>query len=311
VTAGLRTAPMALEAAFQAAGIHWMMTAHKSGLPQAVGQVVVLRQPPEDKPVSIAVQQVGERWHVDVDGLDGPILRLRDYAMVERGDLPPGDRFDEPEGGRPVCFPVSGPSLAEATAGEPVAAWLSTAEIDELAGRGTPRRVSDRLTGRIAAKRALGALTGAPPDAIRIRNLPSGAPVADIPGFPGVAVSISHRDGEAVAAAATHGRIGIDLEVVERRDASFGATWFDASERALAATPLEETAIWAIKEAVLKALGTGLAMPPAQVRVVALRDGAADVELGPEAEKHRAGAPLSVTWWRRGADRLVASARLA
>src|SRR5690606_32435631 len=131
----------------------------------------------------------------------GPLLRLRGFEMVDRGPVPEKHRFEEPEGGRPVCFPVEGATSARATADEDAKAWLTDEELAELRARGTERRIRDRVAGRIAAKRALTALTGVDPLAIRVRSAESGEPVAEVPGQPDVRVSISHREGHAVAVA--------------------------------------------------------------------------------------------------------------
>jgi phosphopantetheine--protein transferase-like protein len=83
-------------------------------------------------------------------------------------------------------------------------------------------------------------------------------------------VSIAHKAGRAVAAAAPSNRyagVGIDIETIEARSESFAEAAFSASERALVATAaasedqrrLMMTRIWCAKEAVGKALGWGLA----------------------------------------------------
>jgi phosphopantetheinyl transferase len=88
-------------------------------------------------------------------------------------------------------------------------------------------------------------------------------------------VSISHSHGW--AAAAVHRGIdplGCDLERVEARSAAFREDYFTAREQAFVAAaptdeaPLRATLVWSAKEAVMKALGQGLRLPPAAVRVL-------------------------------------------
>jgi acyl transferase domain-containing protein/NAD(P)-dependent dehydrogenase (short-subunit alcohol dehydrogenase family)/phosphopantetheinyl transferase len=324
----LLTRPLVLEAAFQAAGLHRMLVTHTMGLPFELEEVQLYRQAESsggatqaDAPLSITVELEGNRYNVDVDAVDGPVLRMRGFSMVEKGPVPPHDRFPEPDGGRPVCFPaglrhtvVRGTTIAEASADEDPGPWLSDEERSELETRGTDKRIADRIAGRIAAKRALSELTGVDPMAIRIWTGGSGQPVARVPGHPAVRVSISHREGRAVAVAVTTGRVGVDLERVEVRPESFGRTWFREDERDLVGDPEKETIAWAVKEAVLKWLGTGLRASPHDVRVVEINEGTARVLLtGASAELHArlGGDALEVTWSTAGADEVIVTVRSA
>ena len=145
-------------------------------------------------------------------------------------------------------------------------------------------------------------VTGAKADTFRITREPSGRPVVvGLDQAPDV--TISHRDGHAVAVAVREGRAGIDLEGVEPRAASFGETWLSASEQALVrGSDVRLAQVWAVKEAVLKALGTGMAIRPQDVIVTALDDPHASVMLHGEArERHQAlgGGSLTVRLARR------------
>jgi malonyl CoA-acyl carrier protein transacylase len=314
IAPGLLTEPLALEAAFQAAGLHGMLVTHAMGLPASIGALRVLAAVPADQPVSIAVQRVGEVYQVDIDGLAGPILRLRDFRMVTRGDLPPGQRFPVPAGGRPTCFPAP-PQRAEAraTASEDPSAWLTPDELVTLQARGTARRVRDRIAGRIAAKRAISALTGRDPLTLRVVRRADGAPVVEAADGAPCAVSIAHRDGVGVAVAVRCGHIGVDLEAVAPRPASFAESWLTPGERALARDDASVTLVWAAKEAVLKALGTGLALPATSVEVTAIGPGTLSFALhGPAHDRWQAlgGGPWVATW-HHTADGVWAEAHLA
>jgi acyl transferase domain-containing protein/phosphopantetheinyl transferase (holo-ACP synthase) len=95
------------------------------------------------------------------------------------------------------------------------------------------------------------------PAQIAVSNEPSGRPVVD-----GVHVSVAHKDDRAVAIVDAHVDVGIDLERIEPRTPAFLAIAFTPAELALAAGRNEEYArLWAAKEAVAKALGTGMTDP--------------------------------------------------
>jgi 4'-phosphopantetheinyl transferase len=318
---GLVTEPLILEAAFQAAGLHRMITAHEMGLPMEIDEVSLMGSASPSEKFSLTVQKIGGAYDIDVDGVGGPLMRVRGFSMIDRGPLDPEKRWPEPEGGRPVCFPEGtastrggGRTTAEAHADEALDAWLTAAEQAELRQRGTAKRIRDRLAGRVAAKRALVALTGVDPLAIQVVSASTGEPIARVPGRPGVSVSISHREGRAVAVAVEAGRVGVDLEAVEQRPVHFAQTWFDARERELASDPTAETVIWSAKEAVLKALGTGFALSPNQVRVVAIEGDRIEVSLsGEAARRHVAlgGGTLVLRWARFGGEEVLVEARLA
>ena len=120
-------------------------------------------------------------------------------------------------------------------------AWLSDSEIEELSSRGNAKRISERIAGRIAGKRAVQTLTGARPGAIRIENLPTGAPQCLVDGNQGPAISISHSNGKAVALANWTGHIGVDLEAIEPRSPSFLQEWLSPEEcRLVGGDPLKQ-----------------------------------------------------------------------
>jgi acyl transferase domain-containing protein/NAD(P)-dependent dehydrogenase (short-subunit alcohol dehydrogenase family)/phosphopantetheinyl transferase len=312
----LLTSPLALEAAFQAAGLHRMITTHGMGLPLGIEEVHLLGAPSADDLLTLMVQLDGDVWNVDVDSAKGPVMRIRGFQMIEKGPVPPADRFPVPAEGRPSCFPPStrprrpdgGAVTARASEADDARDWLAPDELAELRGRGTERRVADRVAGRIAAKRALSLLTGVPPLGLRIDNDPLGAPV--VTGAP-AQVSISHRGGHAVAVASS-GPIGVDLELVAPRPASFLADWLTDGERARCGDdPLRVNLCWAAKEAVSKCLGTGLRIGAREIEVVAFGDAALEVALTGAARDRavaRGCAELVVTWTQEG-DEVVVVAR--
>jgi phosphopantetheinyl transferase (holo-ACP synthase) len=145
-----------------------------------------------------------------------------------------------------------------------------------------PRRRLSWLLGRIAAKEAASRLMRdrgeVDPKRIAIHNDEHGCPTVSVPGVAPLTrvprVSIAHKPTVAVAAAATLPRsslwartpasgIGIDIEAVEARSATFERTVLSTAERSLASVDGEDrdtwlTRLWTVKEAAAKATGLGL-----------------------------------------------------
>jgi 4'-phosphopantetheinyl transferase len=124
-----------------------------------------------------------------------------------------------------------------------------------------------------------------PFDQITIANTPEGAPYVQVAGnvLP-VPLSISHREGCAVAAVSTtHGvGLGIDLEWVEDHPQSFYEDFFTTEElRILGEYAADKRAwagslMWSAKEAVLKALGLGLRLDTRTVEILRIANAAVD-----------------------------------
>ncbi|NMB75010.1 MAG: 4'-phosphopantetheinyl transferase superfamily protein [Myxococcales bacterium] len=93
-----------------------------------------------------------------------------------------------------------------------------------------------------------------------------------------LSLSISHSGDTALCAVCQRerGRLGVDIERVEPRSAAFASDYFTRRELELAESLDREgrdfalTLFWCAKEAVLKALGTGLGRDPREVEVLAL-----------------------------------------
>lgn len=159
---------------------------------------------------------------------------------------------------------------AERTLSEPseLRKRLGPAELAELEALPERRRL-DRLSGRLAAKRALAAHFldeygwEADPAELRVFNDAAGRPGLTLPkGAPAPApsFSISHCAQGGAAAVAAPGRlVGVDVETIVPRPAEVIA--FVASPSELAAGPSDpdgQARLWTGKEATLKMLGLGL-----------------------------------------------------
>lgn len=170
--------------------------------------------------------------------------------------------------------------LASARELPPGEAWLRSRERAALVRLRAPRRRRDFRLGRFVAKRALALLEGREgiEAALRfeVRPAPGGVPTAFRDGARlDVALSIAHSDGWAAAGVQRgRGPLGCDLERVEGRSPAFVEDYFTSREQEFVAAvgerdrALRATLVWSAKEAVMKALGEGLRLPPSAVEAL-------------------------------------------
>ncbi|MDO9086207.1 MAG: 4'-phosphopantetheinyl transferase superfamily protein [Anaerolineaceae bacterium] len=150
-------------------------------------------------------------------------------------------------------------------------AWLSEEELQQLQSFRFEKRRKDWLQGRWTAKRLIQSLFAKGDDLssgqICIKNETSGAPYAMIKGEKMKAsLSISHRGNLASTAICTDPdiTIGIDLEEIENKSQGFIEDYFTTPESEYVfALPQKQQAwaaslLWSGREAILKALQTGL-----------------------------------------------------
>jgi phosphopantetheinyl transferase/NAD(P)-dependent dehydrogenase (short-subunit alcohol dehydrogenase family)/acyl carrier protein len=306
---GLSSQPLVLEAAFQGAGLHTMITEGVLALPSAIEAVARPARVVDGAPMRLAVRRRGDLYDVDVTQEHGCILQLRGFAMTSLGPLPEADRFES------ISESASESTLASATVEEGnQEGLLSPEEMSALGERGNLKRISERVAGRVAAKRAIVALRGATPEEIHIHNLESGAPVVRIADQPGPMLSISHSHGHAVAVVREKGPVGVDLEAILPRDRSFVEEWFSDQEQDLVGNdPHLQTLAWSAKEAVLKVLGKGMALNPREVSLVRVEGQMLHVELSgavARAHAHMGGGKIDLQW-RLFEGMLLVDAQLA
>lgn len=198
---------------------------------------------------------------------------------------------------------------------------LSAQELHRFAQMRFPKRRDEWLAGRITAKTLLTQcvpeLSGVEHRRLTIANHPEGAPYALLDGEPfPLQLSLSHREGMAAAAVvlSTEVGLGIDLEWVEDRDASFYADYFTTGEvRLLNEFSLDKTAwagtiIWSAKEAMLKAIGQGLRVDTRSVEIMRiankLEEGWGQLELNvpgvPDSHWHG--------FWRHSGNHIITTA---
>jgi 4'-phosphopantetheinyl transferase len=189
--------------------------------------------------------------------------------------------------------------------------WLSDQEREALSALTVAKRRADWRLGRWAAKAAVAAWRGAPPESVVIAAAEDGAPEALIDGQEAdVALSLSHRARRALATVADGpSGLGCDLEALEPRSPAFLREWLSPAERDLVGAQAPErrelaaNLVWTAKEAASKARREGLRLNVRQ----------ATVETEGLAQSPGSWTRLRVTWregsaqsgWWRGDPRWV------
>jgi 4'-phosphopantetheinyl transferase len=172
--------------------------------------------------------------------------------------------------------------------------WLTAGERAVQAGLSIAKRRADWRLGRWVAKSLLCGHLDIPVERVEVRAADDGAPDVLVDGAPvALSLSLSHRDGIALAAVATlPRRVGIDLETLEPRSDAFVREWLSSAEQASLPGPGEDRDVavlrcWTGKEASAKVLREGLRLDVRQATVV--------------GELAVAGwSPLTVTWRTEG-----------
>ena len=146
---------------------------------------------------------------------------------------------------------------------------LSDAERARFHGIRHPRARQHFLLGRVALRLLLADRLAMHPAAVPLVVAPDGS--VDVAANL-IRVSIAHAGRCAVAVAARR-TVGVDLEVIQPRERGVEEFMLHSSEReAYEHLPLDRTRrlilYWTLKEAVLKALRTGLRRSPKRVRLV-------------------------------------------
>jgi phosphopantetheinyl transferase len=273
---------------------------------------------------SAAIELVGDqlmRSDLDVIGGDGRVwMRLTGW-QDKRFDVPPRFRqLAHVTDRTPISEEWAGPAAElgpdgsfqcrRLTAELPDRAFwkrvwahrvLSRAEREQFRSLRQPEpRVLEWLGARTAAKEAVIALAARHaglellPADVEVRQDAAGRPfvngrmLADAGLEP--VVSLAHSQGVAVALVGLGGRVGIDVERIRADRNGYAEVAFAPPERELVERmPAElrgewQLRCWCAKEAVGKALGTGLTRGPQGLAVTAIDPGSGRilVELGPE-----------------------------
>ncbi len=158
--------------------------------------------------------------------------------------------------------------------------FLSEREKEQLREYKFAAKKQDFLLGRLAAKRALGALLPEPDlRRIEIRAGEQGQPLVQHPRAGSAEVTVSHSHGLAVALAfPAEFPMGVDLETVSAVSAGtiIGELQASVPEQAwLAAAAVDDATaccvLWTAREALGKALKTGLNRPLGELSLAGIR----------------------------------------
>jgi 4'-phosphopantetheinyl transferase len=188
--------------------------------------------------------------------------------------------------------------------------WLTGSERAVLAGLAVAKRRSDWRLGRWTSKSLVAAVLGVPVHCVEVRAADDGAPDARVDGAgTGWSLSLSHRDGVAVAAIAVRPtRVGIDLETVETRSDAFVREWLSRHEQATlpadgSARDLHVLRCWTGKEASAKVLREGLRLDVRNAVVIATP---AAATWAPLEVRWRAEGVTHHGWWQQQDGTVVA-----
>lgn len=126
------------------------------------------------------------------------------------------------------------------------------------------------IAGHALMRGMLARCTGRDPRQWQFSTGPHGKPEAiAAPGEPGLRVNLSHTRGLAAVALTLEADIGVDVEWIERETSymDLAGRFFSPQEQRYLASKPENLqrhvffALWTLKEAYIKAIGLGLAMP--------------------------------------------------
>jgi phosphopantetheine--protein transferase-like protein len=302
--------PAVMEAVFQTVAAYGLEMRGIMALPTSTGRVVVhdwdaIPYDGELVPAAaIAKDGVIDRTVLKFNGIvrdarGRVIMSMEGVEMMEFGPLPGFPRRIYQE-----FTPVADVTRQlEDAPQEFLRDHLAEDEIQEHAGKKTPKRASEWLAGRVALKHCLQRLVANGENSaplsknIRIVQDELGKPIAELIDSPGTTlgdISLSHSNGLAMAVASATGcfaGLGVDVEKIEERSASWAEDYFTEEEIRAADESgnrtLALTGMWSLKEAFLKALGTGLRFDLKDVRITEVDDmGRATLDLGSEARQH-------------------------
>jgi 4'-phosphopantetheinyl transferase len=197
----------------------------------------------------------------------------------------------------------------------PGAARLLSAEETVRAQRYTHAEARRQFVlGRALLRTALARYTDADPTALEFRYNCHGKPALGRPSDTALEFSLSHTRGLVVCAVTLHDAVGVDVESRRRRSTlaplELARRYFAPAETAaLGGLPAEDQLaafleIWTLKEAFVKACGTGLATPLTDFAFSRPAGGAPTISFAPRVAKRSED-------WQFAQPRLAAGYRVA
>ena len=197
-----------------------------------------------------------------------------------------------PPHGVHVCYQAT-----EAFDDAAVAAAVSLLSDEERAQYGRfhfPRDARDYAAAHALLRRTLSQFGDRPPDRWRFDKTTEGKPFLVDPGAFRISFSLSHAHGMVACAVTTAGDVGVDVECIDR-DVNTGgiAARFFAPAEATNLQQLDGEArrcrffdLWTLKEALVKALGTGLATSLPSLAFTVDANGGVSLDAPPEVAAH-------------------------
>lgn len=299
----LETDALAVEAAFQTAGLVGMLQQKASSLPSFIGQLIFYSGAKEPELIMAVLTKRTERHSIYnvyvVDAEDRLVVELREYGMINTASIPEDmvpplkkQPRREVEAIQTLAMnasndiQVADAKLLATASVQELETILTDAELQAHAGFKVAKRRNEWLAGVVAAKRAVQLVTPARLNEIYIRKDANRKPAALVreQQYP---ISITHSHGVAMSVChhvepLTEGdvpQIGIDLEKIEQKPAAFIKEAFSSEEiEQYPELTSEETVplqFWCAKEAYLKKIGVGLKADLRKVRVT-VKDRATD-----------------------------------
>lgn len=152
---------------------------------------------------------------------------------------------------------------------------LPDSDQERAAGYSSPQRAASFIAARRALRFLLGGYLGVAPRAIALHAVRHQKPRLLDPGPHDLRFNMAHRPGCALVAVASGCEVGVDLESsrTNAESEAIAATVLSPAEQAAidgVGAGVRHTAIlraWTRREAVLKAAGSGLRIPPARIDV--------------------------------------------
>lgn len=269
-------APLLIEACFQTAGMFDLLINKTMSLPAGITKIQMYKGVENAKYIhATQTRQKENLSHYNVVALDkefNVVLELINYEMIHTGNVA-GVNIP-PLSPEPTIVPVIH-ALGKIT---PLAISISTDAMENLtdeflesyltpsekviyARLNVPKRKLEWIAGTIAAKKAIGLTFNLPEAEVEIIKNKNGKPGGIFNGME-YPVTKTHSNGVASAMSHPDGGVGLDIEKIEKRDPSLIETAFTEDEiKRFKLTPEKDkliTQLWSIKEAALKAIGTGL-----------------------------------------------------
>ncbi len=281
--------PMVREMAFQAIGLWGMYHNKLSYLPYAIERVEFYAHALPEQTLSIRCKKRDDNaehtiaFDAEVVNQNGVLLqRLTKVEMIGHRSLTESEQFNPLKKALYSSITMRSEDVERQLDRLSIdrETFLSESEKEAYERLISPKRKGEWMAARIAAKRiAVNYVRDFWGQKVDISNVEvwkneQGAPILRLRDgtttrFPHL--SITHSQGVAkVALIVGEGRLGIDLEHIEAREASFARNYFTKAEINLKGFPSTDeqfAVLWSVKESVSKALGLGLYLRPEEVHV--------------------------------------------